>query len=217
MNQQPRLKRIDGLETIEILVAAAEEELAAVGSVRFNLARVLKKSGISKSSAYHHFGDRDGIIAAVELRHLLGDIRAANSYIRNLIESASDAQSAMSVVAGLIVYSGGVEGMRSRIRRASTIVSAQSSPAMSNVLRDSQRDMAVFLAETFQIAIDRGLISPRVPVDGVAHWFMSLVFGRLLVDITFDDDAQASWTMAVMDSLNSLLRPQFGVAGAPLT
>jgi len=147
MNQQPRPKRIDGLETIEILVAAAEEELAAVGSVRFNLARVLKKSGISKSSAYHHFGDRDGIIAAVELRHLLGDIRAANLYIRNLIESAADAQSAMSVVAGLIVYSGGAEGMRSRVRRASTIVSAQSSPAMSNVLRDSQRDMAVFLAK----------------------------------------------------------------------
>jgi hypothetical protein len=46
---------------------------------------------------------------------------------------------------------------------------------------------------------------------------MSLVFGRLLVDITFDDDAQASWTMAVMDSLNSLLRPQFGASGGPAT
>ena len=61
-----RRKRSDGLRTIERVLKAAEDEMAEVGFVKFNLDRVMEKSGVARSSVYHHFGGRDGVIAALE-------------------------------------------------------------------------------------------------------------------------------------------------------
>ena len=50
-------------------------------------------------------------------------------------------------------------------------------------------------------------MDPRVPLEGVAHWFVSIIFGRLLVDITDDPHAQQVWQEAVIESMRGLLLP----------
>lgn len=217
MVQQPRVKRTDGLETIEILLSAAEEELSAVGSVKFNLGRVLKKTGVAKSSAYHHFSSRDGLIAAVEMRHMLFEVGQVNTFMRSFVESATDPQLALAALEIFTTEAGGSAGFQSRIRRASTIVAAQASPVMTVMLRDGQRELIEYLTKTLQIAVDRGLIKPRVPLEGIAHWLSSIIFGRLLVDITEDAAATQAWELAVMESLKGLFSPQIsgGDSSAP--
>ena len=58
-------KRINGQETMEKVLEFASQELDEVGAVKFNILNVINKSGVSRSSVYHHFGDRDGLIGAV--------------------------------------------------------------------------------------------------------------------------------------------------------
>ena len=64
-------KRTDGLETIERVIKFAQKEIDKHGSTEFNLDRVIEQSGVSRSSIYHHFGNRAGLIAAVDVRRAI--------------------------------------------------------------------------------------------------------------------------------------------------
>ena len=192
---------------MERLLVFAERELNEVGSVKFRVGRVLENAGVSKSSAYHHFGSRDGLIAAVEMRTVSQQIELNNTIIRQFIESAPATQSASEFLRLLVDTSANVEGMEARKRRVATLVSAQNSPALARIIGETQRDGAEYLAATLQIAVDRGWMNPVVPLIGIAHWILTSVFGRILVDYTEDPIADQAWAEAAYVSLSALMRP----------
>lgn len=201
-------KRSDGLETIEKVVRFARAELDAVGPVKFNLLKVIERSGVSRSSIYHHFGDREGVIAAVQSRDVVDDVAMVNRALRELVERTSSAREAIDVVRFYLSGESGDKGEGRRQRRISTLMAAESSPALMQVLRDNQNNAVSYLAETLEIARTRGLVDPVAPVEGIAHWVLSLLLGRILVDITGDDGADQLWVSTVMTSFEQLLQPQ---------
>ncbi|MEY4633586.1 MAG: hypothetical protein RLZ18_958 [Actinomycetota bacterium] len=200
-------KRVDGLETMERLLSFADVELNEVGSVKFNLGRVLEKAQVSKSSAYHHFGSRDGIIAAVEARSVAVEIEQVNLQVRAFVESAQDVNTAVEYLKILVYFTSDSSGVRARRRRAATLVAAQNSQTLAEIIGQTQRDGAQYLAETFQIVEDRGWISPSVPLLGIAHWMLASAFGHILVDYVDDPLANELWAEATFTSLISLLKP----------
>lgn len=204
---QPRPTRADGRETIERLLEFAERELNEVGSVKFRVGRVLENAGVSKSSAYHHFGNRDGLIAAVEMRTVSKQIELNNSVIREFIQAAPSTQSASEFLKLLVQTSSNVAGIEARKRRAATLVSAQNSPALAKIIGETQREGAEYLASTLQIAVDRGWMNPAVSLLGIAHWILTSVFGRILIDFTEDIAADEAWSEAAFVSLSALMRP----------
>jgi hypothetical protein len=58
------------------------------------------------------------------------------------------------------------------------------------------------------LAIERGWISPTAPVLGIAHWVLTSVFGRILVDQTHDVEINAAWEEAALIALIALMNPQ---------
>lgn len=200
-------KRSDGLETIEKVIRFAREELESTGPVKFNLLKVIERSGVSRSSIYHHFGDREGVIAAVQSRDVVDDVAMVNQALRALVEKTASAREAINVIEFYLGSESGDNGEGRRLRRISTLMAAESSPALMKVLRDNQVNAVAYLAETFDIARQRGLIDPIAPTEGIAHMVLSLLLGRILVDITGDPDADALWRETVMASFDRLLRP----------
>jgi AcrR family transcriptional regulator len=192
---------------MERLLEFAERELNEVGTVKFRVGRVLENAGVSKSSAYHHFGSRDGLIAAVEMKTVSQQIELNNTIIRQFIESAPASQSASEFLRLLVSTSANVEGIEARKRRAATLVSAQNSPELARIIGQTQRDGAEYLASTLQIAVDLGWMTPVVPLLGIAHWILSSVFGRILVDYTEDPIANDGWAEATYVGLAALMRP----------
>ena len=205
---EPRPTRIDGRETMDRLLEFAERELNEVGAVKFQLSRVLDAAGISKSSAYHHFGSRDGIIAAVEMKTVTQQIEENNRIIRLFVENAPEDQSATEFLRLLVTTSGNSAGEVSRQRRAATLVAAQDIPVLAQFVGETQRDGAEKLAETLELAIERGWISPTAPVLGIAHWILTSVFGRILVDLSHDDETKAAWEETTLVALIAVMNPQ---------
>ena len=82
---------------MERLILFAEKELLEMGPVKFQLSRVLEEAGISKSSAYHHFGGRDGIIAAAEMHSVFKQIEDNNKIKFMFAFAVSEGQSVMVV------------------------------------------------------------------------------------------------------------------------
>jgi len=176
--------------------------------VNFQLSRVLDAAGVSKSSAYHHFGSRDGIIAAVELKNVTEQIEQNNKIIRLFVESAPADQSANEFLRLLVTTSGDNSGIISRQRRAATLVAAQNNSALAMINRETQRNGAEYLAETLEIVRRRGWIDPPTPILGIAHWILTSVFGRVLIDAVNDSEVNKAWEDAAIEALSGLLRPQ---------
>ena len=205
---EPRPTRADGRETMDRLLSFAERELNEVGAVKFQLSRVLDAAGVSKSSAYHHFGSRDGIIAAVEIKTVTEQVQNNNRMIRLFVENAPEDQSATEFLRLLVTTSGNDAGEVSRQRRAATLVAAQDNPALAKFVGETQRDGAEQLAETLELAVKRGWVSPTAPILGIAHWILTSVFGRILVDFTHDVETNAVWEEAAFLALSGLMNPQ---------
>ena len=186
----------------------AMAEFNKVGPDDFNLDRVLEKSGVSRSSVYHHFGGRHGVIAAVEAKLVEKDIDVNNIGLREFVNVANNAQEILAVIKLEIAQGSKQEDKVTRQRRVSTFVAAQRSESLYEVLQSKQRQATEYLCETLQIATSRGLIKPRVPEMGIAQIMLSLLFGRILVDLVGDETSDQLWTQATLESLEYLLNPQ---------
>jgi AcrR family transcriptional regulator len=207
MSDQQR-KRSDGRETMSRVMKFAMAEFNKVGPDDFNLDRVLEKSGVSRSSVYHHFGGRHGVIAAVEAKLVEKDIDVNNIGLREFVNVANNAQEILAVIKLEIAQGSKQEDRVTRQRRVSTFVAAQRSELLYEVLQSKQRQATEYLCETLQIATSRGLIKPRVPEMGIAQIMLSLLFGRILVDLVGDETSDQLWTQATLESLEYLLNPQ---------
>lgn len=199
-------KRSNGRETMEKILDHARAELDAVGAVKFNILRVIENSGVSRSSVYHHFGDRDGVIAAVEVDRLIQEMKGLNDAVRNLVSVAAAAEDVFEAIRMVLTAAGSPEGRRQRTRRLQVMVAALDIPLLAETLREEQADGDRHMATTLGIAAERGLIQPVENPLGTAHLISSLFIGRAIVDVIGDPQADADWVDTTMVVLRSLLR-----------
>ena len=114
---EPKRKRSDGLETIDRIVSFATVELDEVGPVQFNVIRVLEKAGVSRSSVYHHFHNREGLIAAVEVQRLLDQLTVTNKTTREFVSQAESAEAILGAIETVLRIAGSEDGKQNRRRR----------------------------------------------------------------------------------------------------
>jgi hypothetical protein len=157
---------------------------------------------------YHHFGGRHGVIAAVEAKLVENDVDLNNIGLREFVNIATSAAEILAVIRMEIAAGSKSEDKETRQRRARTFVAAQRSEFLYEVLQTKQREATEYLSETLQIATARGLIQPRVPEMAIAQLMLSLLFGRILVDLVDSENGDPLWTQATLDSLEFLLNPQ---------
>jgi len=192
---------------MERAVEFARAELDGHGPVGFNLDRVIAASGISRGSIYHHFGSRAGLITAVETADLMEVYREGLEAARRVVQDAKSGRELMDWLSAAFQVGGTSEGRRGRSRRIATLTASDDIPALHEFLRDSQRDGVAHYSETLEIARDRGLIAPTLPVEGIANLFQSLLVGRVLVDLLDDPEQDARWVETVLGLLESALNP----------
>ncbi len=209
MSSNPgRRTRSDGRATRDLILRVARRELTESGPVAFNLDRVIEASGVSRSSIYHHFGNRAGVITAAETLEMLSGYQQANQLTRDVIERASSGEEFIDFVRAVMSDGGGESGHRSRARRIATLAAAEQIPALRDVMCEAQVEGMEFYVETLERGIERGLMDPVVPVRGVAHLIQSVLLGRALVDLVDDADVEREWIEAVVVAVRGLLRPQ---------
>lgn len=202
-----RRKRSDGLKTIAKVLAAAEAEMNESGYVKFNLDRVIEKSGVARSSVYHHFGGREGLIAALETSNIVHDLGSGLAEMEGLLDQFTSGEEAFQLVALGVRLSGTSKQREIRQRRISSLAAAHSSSAIREMLANTQRNGTQEFTRIIEKLRDKGLCSPVEPVSGLAHLIQSMLVGRILVDIADDPELDAQWEDVTVEALRLLLRP----------
>lgn len=204
---EAKRKRSDGLVTIDRIVSFATVELDEVGPIQFNVIRVLKNAGVSRSSVYHHFNNREGLIAAVEVQLLSDQLTEANAITREFISHAESVEVIFGAIEAVLKIAGSDIGKQNRQRRIATMAAAQTIPVLAASIADTQIREDAFMAGTLQICVDKGLIAPTESLLGIAQWIGSLSLGRVTVDLATDVNGDDAWLCVTMFSLRALLNP----------
>lgn len=204
---EPMRKRSDGLQTIQVVLRHARIEMDAKGPVKFNLDRVIESSGIARSSVYHHFGSRAGLIATLELERWIDQQAVELDGMRKFLLDADSLDEVFAAIEFVLRTDGGPGGRLRRSRRMASLVAADGIPALAATLRDAQITGGRHLAETFRMMQEKGTVSSSLEPEGTAYFVQSILIGRVLVDVSDEPSVDAKWVDVAMSTLRHLFAP----------
>ncbi len=201
-------KNVNGASTMETLIEYGIAELKRSGSIDFNLENVLRESGVARGSLYHHFGSRHGLISQCEAQLLKQTLKSENEIIRKLIEGGDSGRQLFELLSVFIRNLGSADVMQQRSRRIRTLATSVEDPQLRSLLAESQIKGSQYLVDSYQLAVDKSLIAPRVDLPSLVYVTQALFLGRILVDITDDTGLSASVNEATIAALEHLMNPQ---------
>lgn len=202
-----RDSRSNGRETKAHILKVAQAELEAHGPVKFNILRVIEESGVSRSSLYHHFGDRDGLITAVEVERYIEEIRTSNEMLRFVVSSATSGAKVFELLEMALLAASSAVGRQQRAHRIAVIAAAQSIPALQQALVEQSESNDKYVAETLEMARTKGLISTSAPLLPIVRMISTLFIGRIAVDGYESEEADEAWVRMTIEILRFLLQP----------
>lgn len=192
---------------MQTLIDYGIEELKRSGSIDFNLENVLRESGISRGSLYHHFGSRHGLISHCETQLLKQTLKSNNEIIRVIIESSNSGTEVFEFLASFIRTLGSPSLVEQRSKRIRSLATAAEDVGLRKMLSESEIKGSSYLVDSFQIAVDKGLIAPIIDLPSLTYLIQSLFVGRVLVDITDDSTLSDSVNEAFITTLRHLINP----------
>jgi len=181
------------------------DELERVGAVEFKLDRVLRKSKVSYSSLYHHFGSREGFIIALEFERVLADQMRDMELMRMFLLGSDEPRKVFEAIEFALAVAGEEAGRLRRQHRVESLAAASQSRRLRERLAEAQVIGSRHFAETLRLAAEKGVFNITLPIDGVAYVVQSLFVGRILVDITGDKVVDQQWVTTAVATIRYLL------------
>lgn len=198
-------RRANGRATAERILRYGREELVKSGAIDFNLDRVLRRSKVSRSSIYHHFGSREGLIITLEVERLFDEVMQEMEILRAFLLGSSDHEEIFGSIEFALAMAGEEAGRLRRRHRIESLAAASKSPGLRSLLSESQAAGSHHFAETLRLAAERGTFVTTLPVDGISYVIQSLFVGRILVDLTDDPTIDREWVATAMSVIRHLL------------
>ena len=200
-----RRTRANGEATVARLLAHGRTELQQSGAIGFNVERVLRKAKVSPSSLYHHFGSRDGFIAALEFEGSYSNVMREIEMLRSYIISTDDPEAFFKASELVLSLAGKPAGRERRRHRIETLVAATRNPALRKILADAQRDGTAQYIEVLRLALEKRKEVPHYPVEGIAYVVQSMLVGRIIVDLLDDDELGKAWEQTALAAMRAVL------------
>jgi AcrR family transcriptional regulator len=164
------------------VIAVATQLLLEHGEGGFRIEDVIEKTGISKSSLYLHFGDRDGLVAAAYAELFTID---TNRNISQAIAAFSTVESyeQLDSIIGLLVEALVQTPGDVRWNRIDVLAAARHRPEFLARITEAQTRMNSALEEVFRVQQALGNVRKDMDPREMAVLIQAVSFGRLFRDI----------------------------------
>lgn len=194
-----------GRATIDKLLEVTINELDRVGLAKIDVDSLLRKSKISKGSLYHHFGSKNGLLAAAEAQQFMKHLSTESELLRVLIEKCESKQDFVDLVAGVMKISSLEENRGFRKKRIRAIAMSFNDKNLAQVMKSAQIDVSQYLAESFKIAKDCGWIKQDVDLLALSYWIQGVFIGHIMLDITEQTEHEEAWSQVAFQALQPFL------------
>ena len=200
--------RSDGKQTADRVIKAARVELEKHGAVNFSLDRVIEKSRVSRSSIYHLFGNRAGVIAHAEASAIVDDVSDGAYLLRNLADKVESPDQLAFLIEQWLKDAMTPARVRQRARRIANIAASEADKELRKVLRDHLHSISDVWVETYEILRERKIVKvPKVDLRALSIAVQGVYLGGILVDLYDDESVASGWSDVVAEMLSTF----FGV------
>lgn len=167
---------------LDAVVGVACEMLLANGEGGFRIDELLERTGISKSSLYLHFGDRDGIIARacidIYSRQIKRNIEAIIALMERCTTRDELAKNIELMIDAVIRQPEDV-----RWNRVMVLAAARHRPALWEELGRVQSGLTLAIAAQIDDLRAKGLLETETDARELALFVQFATFGRIFRDL----------------------------------
>lgn len=196
-----------GHPTFEQLIGSATVLLDEYLPTEITAEMVLKKSGVSKGSLYHHFDDLSHLLETALIRSFSASVDENVSYMRNLLLNARSASDYHQAILDFNDYAQSADRRNSRLSRVRLLGNALSNPRLAARLAIEQSRLTQAYAELFHAAQARGWLRPDFDAHAAAVFVQAFTIGRIVDDISEKSMDLEAWKELLLNMAGSV----FGV------
>ena len=196
---------------LDEIIAVTIELLLQHGEGGFRIEDVIERTGISKSSLYLHFGDRDGLIGAAYVEVFTTD---TNRNIEQAILIFDGVETQAQLEASIPIFVQALARVPSPVRwnRMDVLSAARYRPEFLSRIVEAQTRLNSALAEALSAQQKLGNVRSDMSAREMAVLIQGVSFGRIFRDLDskIDRDNSKDWSELVAAVYKVVLPPKRG-------
>jgi len=181
------------------------EQLEDGGEIAVRIDDVRDRSGVSIGSIYHHFGDRDGLIAAAQLYRFARYAEAEIAALSAIVVGAKDLTEFRRALRQLTLRTASELRVAERWARIGVLASSIGRPGMLEEVRAIQTR----LTDEFQAHVAqgqaRGFFRSDLDARAIAVFVEAYSLGHALNDLDRNKVSEKAWEKVVWAVIDGLL------------
>ena len=186
--------------TAQAMVDLAIKALEEGGEAAVRVDAIVKEVGVSITSLYHHFGDRDGLVAVAQEQRYIGVIARNTALVSDALRRIATKPQMEQLFIEFVTLLQGPENQLQRRSRSATLGSALSRPALLDRISRIQREQINNLAVDFARLQDIGVVRSDIPADSIAFWITGTIYGKILSELDPQEDIADDYVRLTFES-----------------
>lgn len=194
----------DGPDGRERLLRAAVRHLEKHGEADLRIVDITGEADVALGLIRHHFGSRDGLVAAAQERRLEGATRTDIRDIRRLLDGAETSEELLDGLERLTRSLLERRRRDVRLSRLAAIAAAHGRPEMRAEVGTTLAGLRAALEEVIAAAQERGIVRSDLAAGAVATFIQAYAFGLIVHDLDpegADEDALAATIRVAIEAL----------------
>ncbi|MBU3702954.1 MAG: TetR/AcrR family transcriptional regulator [Ilumatobacteraceae bacterium] len=194
--------------TVSVVIEATIKAIEASGEASVRIDDILNETGISKGSLYHHFGGREGLIAAARVVQFSRFVAEDAKNIRETLTKTTSLQEFIAATSALVELNESVERVSARHNRLSVIASSYGRPELRQSLALQQHSHTEHIADAVRYGQKMGWIRTDVDARAVAVFVQGYNLARVLLELDTEPVKTTDWDHVVRVALGSFFVTQ---------
>lgn len=172
-----------GRETATAIVREAKTIIDERGEAALRVTELAERCGIAPSVLYHHFKDRDDIIAAVREAEFTARIANDTEMIAGMSMSAGNLDKILQILIDDMSNPRNEERVQYRHERMQALVAARHNPDLQERLTTAQHELSTAIQAAIRDAKESGLLDRSLDDKAMAFLFEVIPLGTALATV----------------------------------
>lgn len=186
------------------VLEAAVESLLAHGERGFRIEHIIERTGISRSSLYLHFVDRDGLVEAASAEIFFREVYASVQRTVDAIDSVHDVSGARAIVAPLVDEIA-AKPETTRWNRLMVLAASRYRVGLWRRLAVMQTEICDVLTASLERWRGLGILREGIEPRELAAFIQSSVFGRVIRDLDDRSAPVEAWKALTVTVFTSVI------------